>query len=980
MNPTCRSHRATGRAAGFVVLWALVAACAESTPLAAAVQVAPLSDSAASPPCSLVQRRPNSTCCPAGQAYVFAIDACIAVGPPDCAAVAFDDPRGCVPRWCWTGESADGSGCDTPGVGSCALRARRCSDAERAVGAGCPAGSSPSLDAGGGCVPAGSFAGSGIPAGEERPFATLPAVPPADQATAGGAPAATPLAAINDTFLCRDDATAAAHFCGAEQRKVCARKADGALPDPERCVHVGVPWAAQVCPPGFLADASVKTAAGELAPCVPDPADCGADAYGDPPLDPSSGALFVDGKAGSDANEGTRKAPLRTISKALTMATAGGTVAVAAGVYTGALTLTQPVTLRGRCAAMVAITGPATVPTIRIQGAQATTKSTIARMRIGAGGYGVQVTGGPELGLERVWIKDASITGLYMQGANVKVRGDSLVVEATQPHAVSKGGGVGVQVNGGARLTLADARVSANRQLGIVANQPGSSVIATRLLVDGTLPDASNGTGGRGVTALAGAKVAMLHGRVTASHDVGIFVHGVGSQLQAINTLIDNTRGQASDKLRGRGVHVQAGATATLRGVRLSANRQAALSLRDPQTSLTANWLLIDGTLAQQADGAAGRGVDLVLGARLQVTDARVTANLGVGVYVKGVGSSLDARRLLVDKTAGSADGGGRGIAVQDGARAVLQAVRLHANREIGLFTYGAGTTVQARRLLIDATLPRLGGGLLGRGLDVTGGALVDLRDARLSANRSCSLLVEGAGSHLEATGLLIDGTLVTAADQLGGRGMSVQNQATARLQGSRVVNNREIGVGVGDANAVLTGVTIEATAAQTGDNTGGFGVWALGGTQLQLDASVLRGNRAAALAVDKSTLRATDSVFVATAWGDHQEVAVNGDFTGQNTTLADGTAINGALLVLIDRCLFAGNQRAAILIESSVGAIVRHSLLDAASGRYGLVVQRSKDSKSDSNAVFGATVHDRSSDAGLSLPAPPQAVSVAEP
>ena len=85
----------------------------------------------------------------------------------------------------------------------------------------------------------------------------------------------------------------------------------------------------------------------------------------------------------------------------------------------------------------------------------------------------------------------------------------------------------------------------------------------------------------------------------------------------------------------------------------------------------------------------------------------------------------------------------------------------------------------------------------------------------------------------------------------------------------------------------------------------------------------------------------------------------------------ADGILLNASPNSLIDHCLFAGNERAGILVESSPGVKVMRTLVNAGKGLYGLVLQHSQGTLDQFNAIFSATLQNRETDAGLSLPQP---------
>ncbi len=1004
--------------------------CSDGTP----AKVAAVDADASGPTCHAVQTKPDGSCCPAGQFFSSKTNTCERVGPPECAEVVFTAPEKCVPRWCWTWQDQGGKPC-TAWTDGCDTAGRACTDAEILAGKGCPAGTFPESDKLGDCAPAGHFPGSGVPRDWDGDLKTLPPVPPLEDSIPPGVPPLTPLPAVDDTFFCRDGPNAEAHFCTEAEMQVCHRGPEGEMPDLEKCVYVGVPWPS-VCPPGFIVDEKVKVSPGLLPPCSPDPADCGDDEYGDAELQDGMGIVFVNSQKGNDAAKGTRKAPLKTIGKALKLASSGGTVAVAGGIYNESLAVTKPVAIRGRCAAMVSVEGKAGAPVLLVNGKAQDGEVVVSGVRFGGKGSGVQVVGGPKVQLERVMVAGVSEIGILVIGSGAVLDGESVVVVGTLPRLSDKAFGVGVQVTDGAQVTLQDSRLSANRELGLGVGGAGTLLSAHRLLVDGTLSQQSDKELGRGLHAENGAQVTLQDARLSGNRELGLGVVGAGTTLEATRLLVDGTLSRESDKQFGRGMSVESGGHVTLQDGRLSANRESCIHVSGAGTTLGAIRLLIDGTLPQQSNNKAGRGMFVGDGAQVTLQDARLSANRELGLF-GGAGATLGAIRLLVDGTLPqeSDKRGGWGMGLLDGCHVTLQDARLSANRDVGLFVSDDGTVLGATRLLVDGTLPQASDERGGLGVNVQNGAQVTLNDARLSTNLVLGLSVSDAGTTLGATRLLVDGTLPQKSDKQFGRGVNVQNRSLVTLQDTRLSANRGLGLYVSDAKTTLgaarllvdgtlpqqsdkrfgrgvnvqnganlqilaarllgnqdaglfalagsmdvIGVIIEATAPQDFDQTGGAGIWLSLGSNGSLVASALRSNHAIALAADESTLHAHGVVVVSTNWGDYLEIDTSDNNAGQPTALADGILLNASPNSTIDHCLLAGNERAGILIESSPGVKVTRTLVNGGKGLYGLVLQHTLDALDQFNAIFGATLQNRATDAGLSLPKPPEPTQALPP
>ena len=139
--------------------------------------------------CPPMRQREQGGCCPTGTHYVFARDACEAVGPPACADVLPGEPGACVPRWCAERRDEEGKPC-APGDPRCWVQARSCTPAEITAGGGCPAGEWPRQDGACGRPGRGSATGSARVSDDKAMYGLPPCPPcPSRQRRPGAGPA-----------------------------------------------------------------------------------------------------------------------------------------------------------------------------------------------------------------------------------------------------------------------------------------------------------------------------------------------------------------------------------------------------------------------------------------------------------------------------------------------------------------------------------------------------------------------------------------------------------------------------------------------------------------------------------------------------------------------------------------------------------------------------------------------------------------------
>jgi hypothetical protein len=178
-----------------------------------------------------------------------------------------------------------------------------------------------------------------------------------------------------------------------------------------------------------------------------------------------------------------------------------------------------------------------------------------------------------------------------------------------------------------------------------------------------------------------------------------------------------------------------------------------------------------------------------------------------------------------------------------------------------------------------------------------TGGALT-LRNCVLDGNREVGVTVDGAGSSLTIDGTVIRGT--TSQNATWGRGVQVQNGATATVTFSAITGNRSFGVfvtGAGSSLAVSDSVISDTVA----DVSGAYGV---GATSQQADLSVTRcaifKNRVTNLVFAGGTGSVKDSVI-------HDGVPVGTAPNGQGL-LAQDSAV-----VTVQGSTFTSNSEAGL-------------------------------------------------------------------
>ncbi len=890
----------------------------------------------ASAVCPEAALKPSGACCPTGAFYDFPTAACVAIGPAGCAATALSAPDKCTPRWC------------RDGVGGLA---RACTDEEIAAGQGCKAGELPDA-VNGACVPAGDFPGAADGDGPWPPLVPLPAV--------------------DDTFFCRESPDAPVGFCRGADLALCRRSPDGKLPESERCVYVGVPYALP-CPPGFLVDPMVVPVPGGLPACKPDPALCGSDPWGDPTLVDGDGVLFV-AATGSPARHGTRASPLKSIGAAIAVAKPGATVAVAAGTYVESLVITKPVRLRGRCAALVRLVGQVGQVPLHVKAATKG-EAEVRGLRIDGPGQGVGVEGPMTTRLVEVAIHGMSGVGLATRHPSGSLHVERAVISATDAGG-SGMGGTGLQASEGATLTATDVRVTGSHTAGATAHE-GSNVTLTRVLIDGTRPQPATGFHGIGIAIYQGSVGVVQASRIHGNTTVGIFTFGQGSELSALATLVDGTRIlPTSEPKDDAGIKASSGGRVLLTGVRVTGNSGEGVIAAHKGSEVVARGLLVDSQKAD-LDGHRGRGIGAYHGARVVATDVRASANRVAGAVALGGGAELKLQRALIDNTRPrlADELFGWGLSADFGGRVDATAARCTGGRQFGVAARNLGTTLALRRVLIDAVGHAKQGVATGAGLSVYDHAAAEVRDVQIREVSASGLACSDAGTKVVASGVRVVSTQPELPGDEYGRGVVAQLGADLRLTGAVLVGNRDAGlVAVKAAGVRVAGVRISATGTDaTGRYGTGFTCDAMVGP-CELHASYLHGNHTAALTVRNAKLLVRATVLAATGAGKYPEGTASKEHLARFLPIADGLVAVRARLDA-DRVLVAANPRAGIVLREPVATLLDRS---ATVGGYFGLVHDGETPDVRRSLLSGETV-DVASGAVLYLPPLPSAVDVGD-
>lgn len=279
-----------------------------------------------------------------------------------------------------------------------------------------------------------------------------------------------------------------------------------------------------------------------------------------------------------------------------------------------------------------------------------------------------------------------------------------------------------------------------------------------------------------------------------------------------------------------------------------------------------------------------------------------------IGLLVNGAQAVTLAQLRIEGTRAAEARTLGRAIALTDGATVEASDLTLIANRDIALSLDGAGTAITASRLLVGATIERLTDGLFGRAIDLRGGATATLGETALLGNREVAIAADGAGTGLTTTDLILSSTLARARDSAAGRGLQLTNGATATLTRATIADHLDLALSVDGAGtrATLDQVVVRNTRGALSTGESGYGASITAGAALEASSTLITGSRSAGLLASglRTRLTLSDSLV--------QSTEPDSDGAG------NGIAVESGAIADLHRTLLSGNTEAALFATGS--------------------------------------------------------------
>ncbi len=297
-----------------------------------------------------------------------------------------------------------------------------------------------------------------------------------------------------------------------------------------------------------------------------------------------------------------------------------------------------------------------------------------------------------------------------------------------------------------------------------------------------------------GVAALAVVGGEMDAGRleILASGELSVYAEGTSATARVSDATIRETRPDAGGDF-GWALLAQGGATIEATRVAIVDNHDAAVSA-GPTGRIVLHDALVARTATRMFDDAWGRGISAQNGAveveRVSVLDSHVEA-----IHLDQPDSDSSLRDVFVARILPRMDGrGARGLALSNGATAIVERIAIVDGAETGVFVHGEGTELTISDVTVRDIESQPSDQLWGRGMSADQSAVLTVERALIERCRDVGLLAR-AGSTLVARDVAIHDVRSRALDLSYGRGVEVSLDATATIERAEIARVREAGV-----------------------------------------------------------------------------------------------------------------------------------------------------------------------------------------
>ncbi len=320
-----------------------------------------------------------------------------------------------------------------------------------------------------------------------------------------------------------------------------------------------------------------------------------------------------------------------------------------------------------------------------------------------------------------------------------------------------------------------------------------------------TLTGARIGVTVRGTTTTASLRDLIIDGATSLGVRMSNF-----AQVEARNIVVRDMQPRPRDGADGRGVQAASSSVLTLERAVIERSRALGLILGFGAV-VNATDVVVRGTQPDGAGGPSGRGVHVQDDGTLTLRRSVVEDNGGGGVILLAAEATIEDS--IIRHTRARTDGTqGFGVFADDGSKVTMTRTVIDGNRAVGVVVQSPGARVNATDVIVRGTLPQDVNATFGRGFIVQFSAHGDLR--RVIAERNHETGIEiGNSATATLTDIIIRDTLPAADDRRAGRGLDILKSAAADVSRIHITRNHTVGTYVTEESVLrLSDFRIEHT------------------------------------------------------------------------------------------------------------------------------------------------------------------------
>jgi hypothetical protein len=264
-------------------------------------------------------------------------------------------------------------------------------------------------------------------------------------------------------------------------------------------------------------------------------------------------------------------------------------------------------------------------------------------------GFGLEAFDGGTGSIRRAYLRGNHEAAILVAGLGANLQASDLTIVDTRAPNAGLQVGVGIGVRDGGAMTGERLHLARNTTAGLYVRDPGSTFQGTDLVITPGpyAPDTV------GMLSSDGASVTLNRATFSGIDNLGILTTGAGSALALTNLLIEDTAPDLASSLNGRAIEVTRGARLSLATALLKDNHDLSILAIDPNTSITATDLAIEGTRRRVAPlNDFGTALGLYDEARFTGANISLLDNAQCGLQVAGDGAFFDIEGATISGNA----------------------------------------------------------------------------------------------------------------------------------------------------------------------------------------------------------------------------------------------------------------------------------------------------------------------------------------